>query len=46
MGRACSTNVGKRETHVGYWLRKPKGKKRLEDQDVDGWITLRWMSER
>jgi hypothetical protein len=37
MGRACSTNGGKRGMHIGYWWEKPEGKRRL------GRPSCRWL---
>jgi hypothetical protein len=45
MGMACSTNGDKRITYR-IFLRKPEGKRLLEDQDVCGWVILKWIVER
>jgi hypothetical protein len=34
MGRACSTNMGRRGMHIGYWWESQKERDQLEDQDV------------
>jgi hypothetical protein len=39
MGRACSTNGGEEE-----YIQKERD--HWEDQDVDGWTILKWISER
>jgi hypothetical protein len=39
MGRACSTNMAKRNAYR-ILVGKP------EDQDVSGWIILKWILER
>jgi hypothetical protein len=40
--------VRMREKRNAYRIlvRKPEGKNHLEDQDVDGWIILKWILER
>jgi hypothetical protein len=38
MGRACSTNRGRRGVHIGFWWESRK-----EDLDVRGRIILRWV---
>jgi hypothetical protein len=43
MDRACSTNGGKRELHVGYWW---ESQDHWEDQDVGGWRILKWILKR
>jgi hypothetical protein len=46
MGRACSTNGGIRGMYTEYqWENKKKGD-HWEDQNVGGWIILKWISER
>jgi hypothetical protein len=32
----------RREIHIGYWWETQKE----EDQDVDGWIILKWILDR
>jgi hypothetical protein len=41
MGRACSTNGGRREMHIGYWWDNLKERGHQEEKDVDGWIILK-----
>jgi hypothetical protein len=41
-GRACSTN-GEEEECTEDLVGKPEGKKPIEDQDVGGWIILKWV---
>jgi hypothetical protein len=45
MGGACSANGEKRNANR-LWVGKPEGRRPLEDQDVGGWIILRWIPER
>jgi hypothetical protein len=42
MGRACSTNGAKRNAY----RESQKERNHWEDQDVGGWIILRWIFER
>jgi hypothetical protein len=42
MGWACSTNWGE-EDHIGYWWESQKERDHEEDQDVGGWIILKWI---
>jgi hypothetical protein len=42
MGRACSTNGGKR-MHIRYWWESQKESDHWEDQDVGGWTILKWI---
>jgi hypothetical protein len=42
MGRACSTNGEKRNVYR-VLVGKPEGKSHWEDQDVGGWIILKWI---
>jgi hypothetical protein len=42
MGRTCSTNGEKKD--IGGKARRKETTK--EDQDVGGWIILKWISER
>ena len=44
MGRACSTYEG--EVHTGFWWGKLREKDHLKDPGVDGWIVLKWNSEK
>jgi hypothetical protein len=46
MGRAFSTNGGRRGMHIGYWWESQKVKDHWEDQDVWGWTVLKWISDR
>jgi hypothetical protein len=32
--------------HIGYWWESQKEGDHLEDQDVYGWIILKWILER
>jgi hypothetical protein len=32
--------------HIGYWWESQKERDHFEDQDVGGWITLKWSLER
>jgi hypothetical protein len=43
MGGACSTNGGRRGTHIGCWWESQSERGCQEDQDVGGWIILGWM---
>jgi hypothetical protein len=45
MGRASSTN-GREKELVYYWSESQKGRDHKENQDVGGWIILRWLLER
>jgi hypothetical protein len=36
--------MGRREMHIAYWSESQE--KSLKDQDVGGWIILKWMLER
>jgi hypothetical protein len=46
MDRACSKNVGKIGTHIGYRLERRKERDHWEVQEVDGWMMLKWILER
>jgi hypothetical protein len=46
MGRACSTDGGEEELHIGYWWESRKEGDHWEDQDVGGWAVLKWMLDR
>jgi hypothetical protein len=37
---------GRGGMHIGYWWESQKGRDHWEDQDVDGWIILKWILER
>jgi hypothetical protein len=37
--------MGRREMHVGFWWEIQEKKYHQEDQDVRGWITLKWILE-
>ena len=41
MGWACGTYVG--EIHKGFWWGNLGEGGHVEDLDVDGWITLKWI---
>jgi hypothetical protein len=45
MYRACSTN-GEKSNAYRILVGKPEGKRPWEDQDVVGWTTLKWISDR
>jgi hypothetical protein len=32
--------------HIGYYLETPKKRNHWEDEDVGGWIILKWILER
>jgi hypothetical protein len=36
---------GRRGAHIRYWWEIQKGRDHEEDQDVDGWIVLKWTLE-
>jgi hypothetical protein len=44
MGRACSTHGG--GVHIGYWWESHKERDHSEDQDVGGWLILKWLLGR
>jgi hypothetical protein len=46
MGGACSTNGGRRGMHIGYWWESQQDKYHQVNQDIDGWIILKWILER
>jgi hypothetical protein len=46
IGRACSTNGGRREIHIGYWWENQKVRDQGEYQDVGGWTILKWSLDR
>jgi hypothetical protein len=43
MGRACSTNGGKRGPLIGYWWESQREGGHWEDQGVGEWIILGWI---
>jgi hypothetical protein len=38
--------MGRRETSIGYWWVSQRERDHYEDQDVVGWIILRWILQR
>jgi hypothetical protein len=45
----CARHVarmGRRGMHIGYWWEIQKERDQWEDQDVGGWIILKWILER
>jgi hypothetical protein len=38
--------IGERRTHIGYWSESQRERDHYEDQDVGGWLILRWILER
>jgi hypothetical protein len=38
--------AGNVQMHVEYWWESQKGRDHYEDQDVGGWIILKWIFER
>jgi hypothetical protein len=38
--------MGRRGMHIGYWWESQKERDHQEDQDIDGWIILKWMLDR
>jgi hypothetical protein len=46
MGRACSTNGGRRRMHIGYWWENQKARDHWENLDVGGWTILKWILKR
>jgi hypothetical protein len=38
--------MGKKGKRIGYWWENQRDRDNNGDQDVDGWIILRWISER
>jgi hypothetical protein len=38
--------MGEKRITLGYWWESQKERDHLEDQDVGGWIILKWMLER
>jgi hypothetical protein len=41
-----AARMGRREMLIGYCLDNHKEKDHYEDQDVGGWITLKWILEK
>jgi hypothetical protein len=41
IGRACSTNEGRRGMHIGFWLKGQKERDHYEDIDVGVMIILK-----
>jgi hypothetical protein len=37
---------GRRGTLIGYWWEIQKERDHWQDQDIDGWMKLRWILER
>jgi hypothetical protein len=37
--------MGLRSMHVGHWWESQKERDHQEDQDVGGWLTLKWVLE-
>jgi hypothetical protein len=35
--------MGRKEMNLGYWWESQKERDHWEDQDVDGWIILKWI---
>jgi hypothetical protein len=46
VGRACSTNAGRRGMYIGYWWESQKEIDHWEDQGVGEWTILKWILER
>jgi hypothetical protein len=36
----------RRGMHIGYWWKSHKERDHWEDQDVGGWLILKWILER
>jgi hypothetical protein len=45
LGSAFSTNGEKRNAYC-ILVRKPEGRRSLKEQEVDGWMLLKWILER
>jgi hypothetical protein len=45
MGETCSTKREKRNVYRLWWENQ-RERDRWDDQDVSGWIILRWMFEK
>jgi hypothetical protein len=37
---------GRGGIHIGYWWESQKERDHYEDQDVGGWIVLKWILEK
>jgi hypothetical protein len=46
MGRACSTNGGRRGMHIVHWWESQQIRDHWEDQEVGGRTILKWILER
>jgi hypothetical protein len=46
MGKACSTNEGRRGMHIRYWWESQMERDHWEDQGVGEWTTLKWILQR
>jgi hypothetical protein len=38
--------MGRRGMHIAYWWEIQKERDHSEDQDVSGWVILKWILER
>jgi hypothetical protein len=38
--------MGRKGKHIGYWCESQKKRDHEEDQDVGGWIILKWILEK
>jgi hypothetical protein len=38
--------IGRRGMHIGYWCESQKEKYHYKDQDIGGWIILKWILDR
>jgi hypothetical protein len=38
--------MGRRGMRIGYWWESQKERDHYKDQDVSGWIILKWILER
>jgi hypothetical protein len=38
--------MGRRGMYTGYWWESQKERDHWEDQDVGGWVILKWILER
>jgi hypothetical protein len=38
--------INGRGVHIGYWWESQKERDHKEDQDVGGWMILRWIFQR
>jgi hypothetical protein len=46
MGRTCSVNGENRNGYRIYLCEIQKERDHLEDQDMGGWITVKWILDR